>query len=109
MCMQEDDAESDKKGLRPLHAYTLANETGRNDEKRPITAQVFIDVQGNDSYCHHTSYTVGPLRSKFNYDKNRFLKRLAPIVGAAENVFTRSIRTPLSISVALPDPGGTPR
>lgn len=47
--MQGDVEGGDKPGVRLHEVYPLAPKAEQDDEKRPITAQEFINEQGNDS------------------------------------------------------------
>lgn len=49
MYMKDNDAESDKRDVGLPEVYAIATITRGNGEKRPITAQMFIDEHVNDS------------------------------------------------------------
>lgn len=85
-CMQDDDAENEKRGVRLPEVDALAMATDGNDENRPITVHEIIDEQTNESYCRQASYAVGLPGSTYSFDKIRFLKQTAPNDGAVQKV-----------------------
>lgn len=77
--MRDNDAESDKGGVKLLEVYALANDIEENDEKRPIKAHDFINEQANNSYFRQASYALGSPRSMYNSNRQQLLTRVAPI------------------------------
>lgn len=56
--VQDDDEESDKRGVRLSEAYVVTTAIGGKDEEGPTTEQDFLEEKENDSYCPQTSFTV---------------------------------------------------
>lgn len=64
-------------GLPAVQA--LATPTNIDRDRRPTTAQDFLNKQAKDLYFYQRSSTVGVLAPMFHYDREEFLFRSAHI------------------------------
>lgn len=90
--MQDDDAKSDKRGVRLPKLYALVTATGENDEKRPATVRECMKELAKDSYCCQASFTVGAPELTYKFERNGFLTAVAPIDKAVQKVIYTSLR-----------------
>lgn len=75
------DWHSNMKGVGIRGVYAIATARRNEDENHPIRAQDFINEQANDLDCLQVSSIFGNPGSTYNYERNGFLSRTAPIDG----------------------------
>lgn len=88
--MGHDDTKCDKRDAQLPEVYVLGTATLENGKKRRRAARKPIGTQVNDSYCCQSSSTVGNPISTYEFDRNRFLTKVAIIDEAVQKVILTS-------------------
>lgn len=111
MYMQDYGELTDREGFEippiPL-VHAIAALTYTKHYKRRITAQMFVQEQAKDSYCHQAWPTFGLPGWTFNYNRNGFLIYTAPMDRWVQKAVPTSLKSRLSYHSHYPTLDGHP-
>lgn len=85
--MQSYDELDDNKGIGIPEVYSLAISTDSEHDKRPMSAQEFIQEQAKNTNSLQAISTVGLPGATFSYNGNVFLVRTGPSMGHYRKLF----------------------